>query len=414
MHAVVVGGGVAGPAIAVGLVRVGWSVDLVEVRRPDDGGGAFLVLAPNGVQALLALGLGDVVERAGGQVLGGLVMRNAKGRTVARVSHDGELARYGAQSHLLVRERLTASLRHEAAAAGVRLRFGLQVAHVDQQAGSATVVCEDGISLDADLVVGADGVRSRVREAVLTAVGGARPQPRWAGLLDVGGVTRVDLPDTEQQLVFGHRAFFGLVVRDGLAYWFSNLPRPTAPSRESLAATTAASWLDVLRTTHADDPDPVGAVLAAARPEDVAGVWPVHDLPPLPAWHHRRVCLVGDAAHAVAPSAGQGASLALEDAAVLARCVAAGPDPVLALRRYEAVRKARAEKVVALGRRLSSSKAPGPVGVWFRDLLLPLGLRLGAREVVVMQSYRAGDVDLGLPAAPGAAVPDPLGRRGRP
>lgn len=395
MHAVVVGGGVAGPAVAVGLVRAGWSVDLLEARLPDDGGGAFLVLAPNGVHALRALGLGEVVDHAGGRVLGGLVMRNAKGRTVARVDHDRELERYGAQSHLLVRERLTAALRREAEAAGVRLRFGVRVAGIEQQGRSARVRCEDGTELGADLVVGADGVRSRVRDAVLAAVGGARPQPRWAGLLDVGGVTPVDLPDTVQQLVFGHRAFFGVVVRDGLGYWFSNLPRPAAPSREELASTTAAAWLDVLRAEHAGDPDPVGAVLAAARPEEVAGVWPVHDLPPLPAWHHGRLCLVGDAAHAVSPSAGQGASLALEDAAVLARCVAAGPDPVPAVARYEGLRKARAEKVVALGRRLSSSKAPGPVGAWFRDLFLPLGLRLGTRDAAVLQSYRADEVATG-------------------
>jgi 2-polyprenyl-6-methoxyphenol hydroxylase-like FAD-dependent oxidoreductase len=367
-------------------------------------------LAPNGVHALRALGLGEVVQRAGGKVLGGLVMRNAGGRTIGRVDHDGELERYGARSHLLVREGLTAALRHEAAAAGVRLRFGARVAGVRQQALSATVRTEDGTELDADVVVGADGVRSRVREAVLTASGEVGPQPRWAGLLDVGGVTRVDLPDTVQQLVFGRRAFFGVVVRDGLAYWFSNLPRPAAPSREELAATSHAAWLDLLRAEHAGDPDPVGAVLAAARPQDVAGVWPVHDLPPLPTWHLGRTCLVGDAAHAVAPSAGQGASLALEDAAVLARCIAADTTPMLAAARYEALRKARAEKVVALGRRLSSPKAPGPVGARFRDLFLPLGLRLGTRDAVTLQSYRAGEVDLGPhPAAVTTAAPHPRG-----
>lgn len=399
MHAVVVGGGVAGPAAAVGLARAGWSVDLVEARRADDGGGAFLVLAPNGVHALQALDLGDVVELAGGRVLGGLVMRNATGRPVGRVDHDDELERFGVRSHLMVRERLTATLRQQALAAGVRLRFGARVADIGQQGHSATVRCEDGTALSADVVVGADGVRSRVRQAVLSTVDQGYPEPRWVGFLDVGGVTRVDLPDTVQQLVFGRRAFFGVVVRDGLAYWFSNLPRPAAPSREQLQATSPAQWLATVRAEHAGDPDPVGTVLGAARPDDIAGVWPVHDLPPLPAWHDGRLVLVGDAAHAVSPSAGQGASLALEDAAVLVRCLGADQSPVLANARYESLRKARAEKVVALGRRLSSSKAPGPVGAWFRDLFLPLGLRLGVRDAVAMQSYRAGEVDLGLTAS---------------
>lgn len=409
MHALVVGGGVAGPATAAGLARAGWSVDLLEARKADDGGGAFLVLAPNGVHALQALGLGDAVERAGGQVLGGMVMRNATGRPVGRVDHDAELGHFGVRSHLLVRERLTSVLRQQAVGAGVRLRFGSRVAHVGQQALSATVRCENGIELSADVVVGADGVRSTVREAVLSAVDRGRPQPRWVGFLDVGGVTRVDLPDTMQQLVFGRRAFFGVVVREGLAYWFSNLPRSTAPLRAQLQSVSPGQWLATVRAEHEGDADPVATVLAAARPDDIAGVWPVHDLPPLPAWHAGRLCLVGDAAHAVSPSAGQGASLALEDATVLVRCLGADPSPVIGHARYESLRKTRAEQVVALGRRLSSAKAPGPVGSWFRDQFLPLGLRLGSRQAVALQSYRAGEVDLG-PTVSASDVPVDRGR----
>lgn len=391
MQAVVVGGGIAGPAVACGLAAGGATVRLLEARDQDERGGAFLVLAPNGVNALAALGLRDVVERSAALPVDGITFRNGAGRVVGRVDGSREQARFGACSHLVVRNELHRSLREAAAAAGVLTSYGTKVADLVAAGLSATVRTEDGRDLSADLVIGADGVGSSVRRAMF----GTSPSPRWAGMLDTGGTAAVDLADTSgQQMVFGRRGFFGYVVRSGTAYWFSNLPRAAEPSRAELAATPPERWLDILRDQQCDDPAPVPAILAAATASGLAGLWPVRDLPPLPAWHRGRVCLIGDAAHATSPSAGQGASLALEDAAVLVRCLATHDRPAHAFATFEQLRKARADRIVRLGRRLGSPKAPSPAGVWVRDLMLPLFLRAGARDTLRNHAYRAGDVDV--------------------
>ena len=140
------------------------------------------------------------------------------------------------------------------------------------------------------------------------------------------------------------------------------------------------------------------AILAAAG--DVAGVWPVYDVAELPTWHRGRIGLLGDAAHATSPNAGQGASLALEDAVVLAACLRDVPDPAAALRTFETLRKDRAEKIVELSRRLGRSKVPSRLGAWFRDRTLPFFLKAGAAETVEKYGYR---VDFDAPVA-GATV----------
>ena len=101
----------------------------------------------------------------------------------------------------------------------------------------------------------------------------------------------------------------------------------------------------------------------------------------MPVWHSTRVVLAGDAAHAVAPSSGQGASMAIEDAVVLGRCLTERPgDLAGALSEYERIRRPRVEKVVAVGRRNGSGKTAGPIGATVRDAMLPLFLKMAYRR----------------------------------
>jgi FAD-dependent urate hydroxylase len=106
------------------------------------------------------------------------------------------------------------------------------------------------------------------------------------------------------------------------------------------------------------------------------GAYLVHDLATIPTWHRGPAALVGDAAHATSPNARQGASLAMEDALVLATCLRDLPDTERALAAYERLRRQRAEKVVAYSHRIGRSKTvSNPVEVWIRDLVLPIALK---------------------------------------
>ena len=141
-----------------------------------------------------------------------------------------------------------------------------------------------------------------------------------------------------------------------------------------------------IRALHADNHPVISSIFAVSP--DAVGAWPIYDVPSLPAWTTPRVALIGDAAHAASPSAGQGASPAIEDAAVLAHALVTEATVEAALECFVAARKRRAEKVVALGRQIGNHKVASPAGSMVRDLTLPMFLKMGARATREQYSYR--------------------------
>ena len=138
---------------------------------------------------------------------------------------------------------------------------------------------------------------------------------------------------------------------------------------------------------HRDDPAWIRAVVEATP--HILGPWPFHDILSLPRWHVGRVCLIGDAAHATTPSAGQGASLALEDAMVLAQCLRDVDEPERAFAAFERARRPRVEPIVRQSRQIGSMKAvSSPVREWLRDRMLPFFLRFGANAQAKQYAYR--------------------------
>jgi 2-polyprenyl-6-methoxyphenol hydroxylase-like FAD-dependent oxidoreductase len=117
------------------------------------------------------------------------------------------------------------------------------------------------------------------------------------------------------------------------------------------------------------------APIIAAQGQDIIVVGAEHDLPEVPTWHRDRVIIIGDAAHAASTSSGQGASMALEDAVALGRCLRDTPGPGEAFTAYERLRRDRVRKVVALGAKTASSKAAGPAGAVIRDAMMRFGFR---------------------------------------
>jgi FAD-dependent urate hydroxylase len=181
-------------------------------------------------------------------------------------------------------------------------------------------------------------------------------------------------PPGEMRMSFGRRAFFGWVAGpDGRVWWFANPPRrhPVEPG-EFTPETWRAHLLGLF------DGEPAARLIRATS--EILGPWNTRDLPRVPVWHGDRIVLIGDAAHAVAPSSGQGASMALEDAVVLGHSLREHRDLPAALSAYEAARRPRVEKVVAHGRRTSGTKVLGPVGAAIRDAMMPLVMRLMHRR----------------------------------
>ncbi|PHQ51985.1 hypothetical protein BLA24_10390 [Streptomyces cinnamoneus] len=156
-------------------------------------------------------------------------------------------------------------------------------------------------------------------------------------------------------MMYGRRGFFGCATApDGTTYWFANIPGPEVP-KTALAAHTPDQWRRRVTETFADDRTPAAAI-AAATGRDIVGM-NVYDLLSTPVWHDHHTVLVGDAAHATAPNAAQGASMAIEDGVVLARCLRDLPAPDRAFAAYERLRRERVERVVAMSAALAGRAA---------------------------------------------------------
>ncbi|MGH3260787.1 MAG: FAD-dependent oxidoreductase, partial [Trebonia sp.] len=137
---------------------------------------------------------------------------------------------------------------------------------------------------------------------------------------------------------------------------------------------TQDSWLAWLRDIFAGE-HPAQQILAATDPAAVAFVGPIKSMPTVPIWSRERLTLIGDAVHAPSPSSGQGASLAIESAVELARCLRDRPDPASAFASYEHLRRARVARIVKRGERTTSTKTVGPAGIALMRLIMPLALR---------------------------------------
>ncbi|HTU60618.1 MAG TPA: FAD-dependent monooxygenase, partial [Polyangiales bacterium] len=185
----------------------------------------------------------------------------------------------------------------------------------------------------------------------------------------------VKLAHGEYGMVFATRGFFGYVVApSGEVWWFANVPSERELERAELAST---DWRARLLEVFHGDAGPMCALIEATPGRiDATNTY---DVELVPRWRDGKLVILGDAAHAASPATGQGASMAAEDAVVLAKHMRDGASVEAALAAFVTERRARTERVVAEGKRYANMKLVGPVGRFFRDLMLPWILRRQAR-----------------------------------
>jgi FAD-dependent urate hydroxylase len=376
--AIVAGGGIAGTIAAIAVHACGYT-PLVQEAYPEDTDerGAFLTVSVNGLAALRALDLDPAELLAAGYPTPALRLGNGNGRRLADLPLGGPQPD-GTTTTTIRRVDLYAALRAEAVRRGVAISYEKRLTGLDDRPDGVTATFADGSTVHGDVLIGADGLNSRTRKLLNPDA----PGPRYLGLLNAGGFTTggvdADLDRTPGvvSMAFGKQAFFGWsVAPDGSVWWFANPPskRPIEPQDW-----TEARWRARLLELFADDAIPATAIIRSTG--SVLGPWNTYDLPRVPTWRSGHTVLVGDAAHAASPSSGQGASMAIEDAVTLGRCLAAQPDVPSALADYERRRRDRVERVVAFGRRNGSSKTAGPVGAAIRDAMMPPLMRFLYRK----------------------------------
>ncbi|MEV5123396.1 FAD-dependent oxidoreductase [Streptomyces decoyicus] len=354
----VIGGGIAGTATALALHKAGFDVTVHEAH-PDTAAdiGAFLTLASNGMRALAQLDASDAVT-ALGFPLRSMRVLDDQGGQMAHVplgEADDVLLRY----RCLRRGELNAALQAEVVRRGIRLSHGARLVSVENGPDEVTAHFADGSAATGDLLIGADGLSSTVRRLIAPGA-----EPVYAGQSVFYGYTR-SAPVAEETghitMVRGSTAAFGCAISpDGEAYWFARVSGQAIPADE-LAHPTPSRWREQLVELLRPDATPAAGIVAAST--DGIMATNATELPLGTPWRSGRTLIIGDAAHAASPATGQGASMALEDAIILAKSLRDTPDLDSALSLYEACRRPRVEhNITASGEISRGTRTPPRTG----------------------------------------------------
>ena len=362
--AIVIGAGIAGPVAAMALRVAGIQATVYERHQHTaDGLGGTLALAPNGVAALRVVGADEAVTSIATPISRQVMAVGDKRIDLPGLADVPPL-------RVVHRSDLYRILHDRAVADGVTVEYGKQLVDAHETAAGITARFADGSTAAADILIGADGIRSTVRGLIDPNA----PGPKFTGVLGFEAVARTQVaaePGT-MTFAFGRRGYYLYWPEPGGGTrWGVNLPQERPMSIAEARAVPSADWMGMLRAAYGGD-DPGRNLMLTSSPDELQVAGSLQIMPPVPRWHRGRMVLVGDSAHAPSNSSGQGASLAIESAVQLARCVRDVGDIPSAYAAFERLRRDRVEKIAARAARINHAKAPGPLARVLMPLLMPL------------------------------------------
>lgn len=346
-------------AAAIALHRAGMDVTVHERTPTFSEVGAGMSLWPNATRILGSLGVLEQVL-ARGEPVSQFNLHRPDGKLISGISMAGfptpALCLHRADLHRSLRDQLPEGC----------LRSSERLEGFEHRADKVIVRFAGGLEAEADGLIAADGINSVIRAQIHGAAGPVyRGYCIWRGIAqEVRGSAKGHISET-----WGSGRRFGILpMGQGRVCWYAT--RNCAPSQSDAPAGRKAEVLALFRDWHG----PIPALIDATDPADIIR-HDAHDRKPLRKWGEGRVTLLGDAAHPITPNVGQGACMAIEDAACLAKALLGTPDVASAFRSYEAMRGPRTAYVARQARRI------GIIGQWEnpwivrgRDLLTRLVL----------------------------------------
>jgi salicylate hydroxylase len=378
----IIGGGIGGLAAAVALHRRGLDVTVYEQSASLGEIGAGIGLSPNAIKACRALGIESQVVSVGCAAEWQIMRSGLSGRKISRQPVAANSGQFGAPHLTVHRADLLAILAQ--ALPKQNVRTGARCVAVAPGTETAAARFADGTEIEADVIVGADGIHSAVRSSLF-----GPEQPRFTGCVCYRGLVPMqDVPrgvDAKNNLLWmgplGHIVHYP--VRGGellniVAHFDSDAWTEESWTRECEQAELVATY----RGWHR-------SIVELIRSNTHWYKWALYDREPLAQWSVGRATLLGDAAHAMLPYLGQGAAMAIEDGCVLAACLdSMSGDPTAALARYENLRKLRTRLAVLGSRdRAKENHVASPWARLKRDVKVAIRNRFADDKTILRAAW---------------------------
>lgn len=348
----IIGAGIGGLTTALTLQQKGLSVTIYESSAEIKPVGAGIILANNAMQVFKKLGLHDKIENAGNRIsFMKITDDQLKPLSVVDLSEYDQ--KYGVSTIAIHRGKLQKILANEIGFENINLSKRLSKI---EKAGLFKLSFEDNTTIESKLVIGADGIKSVVRNQLFTenTIRNAN-QNCWRGICEI------DLPEhyhNELNEAWGKGKRFGFVkICTKKVYWYALTNKKSK---------NEAALLEIFSDFHSD----VLKIISTTQKEQIS-TSEILDLKPIERWQNKNVCLIGDAAHATTPNLGQGACQAIEDAYVIGKFLDKGISIENTFQHYETTRKKKAHYIVNTSWTLGKlAHIENGLGVMIRNLIM--------------------------------------------
>ncbi|MBP1944343.1 FAD-dependent monooxygenase [Cytobacillus luteolus] len=359
-EAIIIGAGIGGLCTAIALQNKGWNISVFDKATALTEVGAGIVLASNALHALDKLGVGHLVRARGASV----------GRAEIRTWHGDLLVDFSTSEHTesyLINRGILQQILLDSLQAGTSIQLNTTLVTINQNDEKVEAVLSNGDKIVGDVLIGADGFHSVVREQLFGV-----DEPRYGGYTALRGICNFNDSNYATEHGGGFEAWgrgkrFGFShIGQGKVFWFAAINMPQGieirkGERKKVALQAFDGWYN-----------PVEAVIKATD-ESAILHHDIFDRKPIAQWSKGKITLVGDAAHPMLPNLGQGGAQAMEDAVELANCLST-PHPVAeSLRIFEKKRIPRTNKIVTQSRRMARLvQMENPLAIKARNLVFQM------------------------------------------
>jgi 2-polyprenyl-6-methoxyphenol hydroxylase-like FAD-dependent oxidoreductase len=333
MKTAIIGAGIGGLTTAIALKNKGFEVEIFEASKEFKKAGSGINLAINAMQVFKRLGIYNKISTLGSYT-NSMLITDEKHNIITKVNLVNAELEHKTKTYAIHRATLHNILLKELD--GVKIHLSKKLKSLSQIKGEVNFAFEDGTSYSSNILIGADGIHSVVRKSIIN-----NTKLRIAKQVCWRGIVKIDIPkkyQTELNELWGKGKRFGFVhINKNEVYWYA-LANYKSDYKKEFSNVNLGELFSTFSPL-------IKKIISKTEKSNIL-FNEIMDLKPISSWHHKNVCLIGDASHATTPNLGQGACQAIETAFVIAECLSTEKNIQSAFQKLEKVRKKNAEKII--------------------------------------------------------------------